>query len=730
MKKELEVKMKRILIICILLSAVYVCMADDQMSPVDNHRQGITTPAENLKLPPHNRTVYNFMIPPMSLLTSYWDYQIGGYTSLATRVQAPNAGHGVYLSYMGQRTPTGQRRVFVTYIDASGSPVTNNELTSTQVREGYITQDIDRVSGKPFFAWHVNSDPLDADLEVNTNWDSFLEGIPGLFSEPTITINNTIPLTINNVAYNDNEFIWPVVQIGPSPLPDHRRVYVFASNSVSHSNPANASENAYYAYADFTPLQLEENTEPLSWTYKTISLMDNWNTDQTAWRRFFHATVVGDDGNLYKIGYHVGELADTTPIDEPYLDVLVNSNYGEGDWIQYSINPDIDVAAPDSTFEISGGGYYTTLSYEVIEGTNDNGYITPDGHLHYPLFFGLITPDNTYYTLLQYLKDVDFNVVDHTFLIHDLYPTGVHPNDGNPVMPWDMDEDGIVDTTETGSVALTPTWPFVYWDQTVYSTLLFDYNTVKFTRVNDQGMVACVWSSSLNAKLYNDNPTVYPELAAYTGVPEIFISVYPVPGNEGPQWSEPLSLNSVDTPEMHPGGDPIIPEWVYPGDYIEYLGVTAEGYKVGKLHLLYFDDNTWGAGCLTNPVGQNDGGRVQYAALELAWSPGTPVQGPIVGNDDNTNSIKPVLSQNYPNPFNPSTTIAYNISKPGKVALTIYNVKGQKVRSLVNEIKPIGHYTVTWDGLSENGTKVGSGVYFYRLENNGKSMTRKMVVLK
>jgi hypothetical protein len=721
--------MKRIFMILFLLSAIYLCLADDRMSLGDSHRKGISIPAENLKLQPQNRTTYNFMIPPMSILTSYWDYQIGAYTSIATRVQSPTAGNGVYLSYMGQRASNGQRRVFYAYLDHEGSVVVNNEITSSQIREGYVTHDIDRISGKPIFAWHSNTDPSDGELEINTAWDAFLEGIAGLISEPVTTMQNPIYMTINGNQYNDNEFDWPVVQIGPSPLPDHRRVYVIATNYVSHCNPGNPSENPYIAYADFTPLMLETG-ETLTWSYTTIPLLDNWNIDQTAWRRFFNTTVVGEDGNFYLIGYHVGELADTTPIDEPYLDVLVNTNYGEGEWTQYSINPDIQVPNPMNYFVDDNDLPYPYLVYSVVEGAHNSAYISPDGHLHHPLEFGFTIPDGTsYYPIMQYIKDVDFNTADHNFQIHDLYPTGVHPNDGNPVLPWDIDEDGIIDTTDTGTLAITPTWPFVHWDEAEDGgSMIFDYNYVKFTRANDQGMAACVWSSSLNAKLYNENPSLYPELAAYTGVPEIMISVYPVQGTEGSQWSDPISLNSVDTPEMNPGGDPIIPEWVNPGDYIEYLGVTTGGYKVGKLHLMFFDDNTWGAQAL---AGQSDGGRVTYATMAIAWNPGVPFQGPIVGNSDDTNSLPPVLSQNYPNPFNPSTTIAYNIMKQGNVDLTIYNVKGQKVRNLVNEIKPIGHYNVTWDGTSDNGSKVGSGVYFYRLESNGlKTVLRKMLLLK
>jgi len=715
------------MLIMMILSAIFILMADDQIPPVNFNKHAISMKPECLQLPEASRTVYWFTRQPVNLLDSYWDYQIGGYTTLATRVQSSEVGGGVYISFMGQRTSTGQRRVFFSYIDNNGNPNTTNEITSTQRREGYVSHDVDRLSGKPIYAWHTDSDPTDAELEVDYTWDAYLEHIPGLMGDDIITIDNPIHLTFNNVQYNDNEFIWPLVEIGPSPVQDHRRAYIFATNSVSHSSPANASENVYIAYADFTPTMLEEGTH-LTWSYTTVPLLDQWNIDQTAWRRFFHATVVGDDGHVYMIGYHVGEIGEVG-ISEPYLDVLENSNYGVGEWTQYSINPDITVPNPLNYFTDDNGDPYPFLRYAVMESTNDNAYISSDGHLHYPILYGFTTPDSaSYFPLLQYLKDLDFNTSTHAFLLHDLYPAGVHPNDGNPVLPWDLDEDGVVDSDDGATPNLYPTWPFVYWDQNADGgQLLFDYNTIKFTKQNEQGMVACVWSSSLNAKLYNESQADYPELSPYQNVPEIFISLYPVQVNGEDRWSDPIELNSVVTPDLHPANNIIIPEWVYPGDYIEYTGVTddANHYKKGKLHLMFFDDNTWGSGSITNPIGQNDGGKVMYANIDFAWAP-----QPYTGIGDPVAPAPKLTLSNYPNPFNPTTTIAFDLVKSGSVKLNIYNIRGQKVKSVLNENMQVGHHTISWNGTSEDGSQVASGVYFSRLENGGKTIINKMVLLK
>ena len=88
------------------------------------------------------------------------------------------------------------------------------------------------------------------------------------------------------------------------------------------------------------------------------------------------------------------------------------------------------------------------------------------------------------------------------------------------------------------------------------------------------------------------------------------------------------------------------------------------------------------------------------------------------------------LSQNYPNPFNPETEICYNISQVCHVKLTIYNMLGQKVKVLVNEQQMAGLKTVHWNGKDQDGDKVSSGIYFYRLQAGEYNEVRKMILMK
>jgi hypothetical protein len=95
-----------------------------------------------------------------------------------------------------------------------------------------------------------------------------------------------------------------------------------------------------------------------------------------------------------------------------------------------------------------------------------------------------------------------------------------------------------------------------------------------------------------------------------------------------------------------------------------------------------------------------------------------------------------VLQQNYPNPFHAAsgaranTAISYQLAAGGKVKLQIFNLKGQKVKNLVDETQTAGNYQVSWDGRNDHNEAVSAGVYFYRLQMNDQNITRKLILLK
>jgi hypothetical protein len=85
------------------------------------------------------------------------------------------------------------------------------------------------------------------------------------------------------------------------------------------------------------------------------------------------------------------------------------------------------------------------------------------------------------------------------------------------------------------------------------------------------------------------------------------------------------------------------------------------------------------------------------------------------------------LNNAYPNPFRFQTTISFSLGVSGKVALYIYDITGRVVNTLINENLPAGRYSFSWNGTGYDGKKVASGLYFYRLQTNEYSKTRKLL---
>ena len=88
------------------------------------------------------------------------------------------------------------------------------------------------------------------------------------------------------------------------------------------------------------------------------------------------------------------------------------------------------------------------------------------------------------------------------------------------------------------------------------------------------------------------------------------------------------------------------------------------------------------------------------------------------------------LQQNYPNPFNPATNIKFDVKNAGRVKIDIYNTLGQKVRTLVDDVKSAGKYSVVWNGLNDFGDRVASGIYIYKMVSGDFVQTRKMILLR
>ena len=110
-------------------------------------------------------------------------------------------------------------------------------------------------------------------------------------------------------------------------------------------------------------------------------------------------------------------------------------------------------------------------------------------------------------------------------------------------------------------------------------------------------------------------------------------------------------------------------------------------------------------------------------AANLAYDPSSPVSL--------ESPVKLVrLAQNHPNPFNPATNIKFNVAREGHVDLAVYDLSGRRIKTLVSESRSEGEHQVTWDGTNNSGSRVPSGMYFYRYVSGSESVSRKMTLVK
>jgi hypothetical protein len=213
-----------------------------------------------------------------------------------------------------------------------------------------------------------------------------------------------------------------------------------------------------------------------------------------------------------------------------------------------------------------------------------------------------------------------------------------------------------------------------------------------------------------------------------------------------------------------------------------YYGNDGRTYTGGSSHLVFDSDNTshWGGQNMLNAgnirYGVYEGGIWDFTTiyrqpLPVAFYDATEILGMSFVVSDKTDSIRiigqeivvtgegqytcelldfaiagspvdvedgpaitvPVsyqLFQNSPNPFNPSTSIRFDVSHRSRVTLSIYNLRGQMVNTLVDDELPAGSHSIHWDGTNNPGERVPSGTYFYRLRAGNSIETKKMLLLR
>ena len=173
-------------------------------------------------------------------------------------------------------------------------------------------------------------------------------------------------------------------------------------------------------------------------------------------------------------------------------------------------------------------------------------------------------------------------------------------------------------------------------------------------------------------------------------------------GDGGSSWSLPMNLTNSPSPGCAPGG--------CDSDHWSTLANRVEDDNT--LHIAYINDKDAGG------VPQDEGGVTENPVLYLKLT--------MTGVDENqTVPMSFALSQNYPNPFNAKTNIEFELLENSRVELSVYDITGARVATLVNGEMEAGVHSVNWDA-----EKVASGVYYYSLKANDEESARKMTLLK
>jgi hypothetical protein len=253
---------------------------------------------------------------------------------------------------------------------------------------------------------------------------------------------------------------------------------------------------------------------------------------------------------------------------------------------------------------------------------------------------------------------------------------------------------------------------------------------VKIEIYDTQEMAGLFFAESLmdEQQYYDDNATKYD----------------PVVASDELDVPLPVSLSSFTAMYIN---DNIVLQWTTQSEtnnlgwniYRSETNEISDAFQINSNIIL-------GAGTTTEPTEYiyEDEHEIEYGETYWYWlesrgiSGLTETYGPISitipeeGDDPESPYLPTIygLHQNYPNPFNPETTISYNLKKAGNVLLEIYDIKGRKIRTLVNEYQDIGHHKSIWNCEDDKQRIVSSGVYFYKLQVGNYSSVRKMILLK
>ncbi len=641
---------------------------------------------------------YEFVVEPATVMTSYYDYILGGFSGFPIEKQIFN-GNGTYLTFCARETPDASRHQYYAYFNESGNLVDYGPISIYDALQGFGDIVLHPATGNCIASWHeVFTGEYTACTLAYDDYN--LNGLPGFWSTVT-TINPTLP----------DEYIWPRLYIGTSPEGDDWvRIYHISQNSAldPYGNPCEDVRIMYMDIENTLTADLTQILDTSNWT--TVTPMYYWRDKSCRPISLSFAVDKYYSGKVGLIGYCVWNEGDLGNMPtNPGIFVWESFDYGET-WDTANLHSHSQTSSttlyqvenkPQFQFD---GVTPDELDVEVFGFNNSAYYYYGNLVMTYLQCYTYTNPQTheTYY-LNHFIPQAEaiWDSYYSEFTFHEVPHLPGYDSSSGQSVPWQI----IDNDTILYIVVAYPT---------------SDYGDLQKNAISYWGEYEPriqIWSDATYLTMAQLGYHQYDEYLEHPIINIAFSYPIMLTTEWMPDWISMIELTDINNPLFNFSDQITI--FPYVDNFIHYIGYSDDGWSGwNEIYLYYFDDNSFGH--YVPGQGTNTGGQIKYCVVKFRvyqWS-------------IDQQYSKLLFPINKPNPFSSSTDIYFSSTKPIKEAkVKIYNTKGQLINNLnVNNGATSTEGYAVWNGKDMNGNDVANGIYLYKIVTPEVSQTGKMLL--